>query len=71
MNDKDKTPVTGGMWVKTYVVLERAIEEGYKRGWMRAHKHVDNPSVEQIEDAVVGAIMGEICEIFTFPDIER
>ena len=44
------------MKVKTLVILEQAIEEGVRRGYSRAHKHVDNPTegaiIEQIEDAV-------------------
>ena len=56
------------MRAKTYVILQRAIEEGYKRGWHRAYKYSENPSPESIEDEVTSAIMGEICEIFFFDD---
>ena len=56
------------MKVKTLVILEQAIEEGVRRGYSRAHKHVDNPTegaiIEQIEDAV----MSQIYEYFTFDD---
>lgn len=56
------------MKAKSYVIIERAIEEGYRRGWNRAYKHTDNPSPEQIEIAIKEAIMGEICEVFAFDE---
>lgn len=59
------------MRVKTYIVLERAVEEGFQRGWNRAHKHTDTPSVEVIRDAVLTAIMGDICDVFEFDGDEE
>ncbi len=56
------------MKVYLRVILEMAIEEGVRRGYSRAHKHVENPTedciIEQIEDAV----MSQIYEYFTFDD---
>jgi hypothetical protein len=53
---------------KTRVILEMAIEEGVRRGYSRAHKHVENPTegaiIEHIEDAVMSAIY----EYFTFDE---
>jgi archaeosine-15-forming tRNA-guanine transglycosylase len=53
---------------KIRVILEQAIEDGVRRGYSRAHKHVENPSedciIEQIEDAVMSAIY----EYFTFDE---
>ena len=58
------------MKAKVRVILEMAIEEGVRRGYSRAHKHVENPSedciIEQIEDAVMSAIY----EYFTFEEDE-
>ena len=54
------------MQVRTYDVLHRAVEEGFRRGWNRAHKHTDSPAHEQVEDEVISAIMGDICEVFKF-----
>lgn len=73
MDDAENTkhPVKGTMVVKAYPVLTRAVEEGFRRGWHRAHKHTDEPTLEQIEDNVVTAIMGDICEVFTFPETEE
>ena len=56
------------MKAKFRVILEMAIEEGVRRGYARAHKHVENPTegalIEQIEDAV----MSQIYEYFTFEE---
>jgi len=53
---------------KFRVILEQAIEEGVRRGWHLAHKHVENPTegaiIEHIEDAVMSAIY----EYFTFDE---
>lgn len=56
------------MKAKSYVILQRAVEEGFKRGYARAHKHTDSPSLEQLEEEVLSAIMGEICDVFSFDD---
>jgi hypothetical protein len=58
------------MKAKSYVILQRAVEEGFRRGWNRAHKHVDNPTPEAVEVEVVNAIMGDVCDVFTFDDDE-
>jgi len=53
---------------KFRVILEMAIEEGVRRGYHRAHKHVENPTegviIEQIEDNV----MSSIYEYFDFDE---
>lgn len=58
------------MRAKTYTILERAIEEGLTRGWNRAHKHTDKPSEEHIKNEILAAVMGNICEVFSFDDEE-
>jgi hypothetical protein len=54
------------MQPKSYVILERAVEEGIERGWNRAHKYVDNPDENAIRQAIGEAVMGNICEVFSF-----
>lgn len=49
---------------KTHLVLRMCIENGIALGWNRAHKHTDNPSPEQIRDAIQHAIETEIYEWF-------
>ena len=63
--------MTGGMTVKAYVVLERAVEDGFQYGWNRAHKHMDNPDREHIESEVVRAVLNSICDVFDFDDEPR
>ena len=52
---------------KTIVVLEHCINVGIVRGIERAHKHVDNPTQEQIAGAVASAIWDELYDWFNFP----
>ena len=52
-----------------YLVLSEAVEEGIAYGWMRAHKHVDNPTEESIKDAIQNAVMTSICEYFWFDSV--
>jgi hypothetical protein len=67
---KTKRPVRGGMKVRAYDVLRRALEEGAEYGWRRAHKHTDAPDEETIKDQIVTAILNEVCEYFDFDDGE-
>lgn len=50
----------------TYVILERAVEEGALMGYRRAFKHNENPSEEAIVQAVVDAVMLSVSEVFVF-----
>ena len=56
------------MKAKTLVILELAIEAGVRRGWGRAHKHVENPLPSAIMQHIDEAVMAEIHEYFTFND---
>ena len=53
---------------KTYPVLLDAVEVGTSCGIRRAHKHVTNPTNDEIATAVVDAIMSELCERFHLDD---
>jgi hypothetical protein len=55
---------------KTRVILEQAIEEGVRRGWHLAHKHVENPSEGAIIERIEDAVMSQIYEYFTFEEDE-
>ncbi len=65
---REKASVTGGMRVRAYEVLHRAVEEGVAYGWRRAPKHTDEPPEEQIKDEIVSGIMNAVCEYFDFND---
>ena len=56
------------MKVKTRVILEMAIEEGVRRGYSRAHKHVENPTEGAIIEHIEDAVMAQIYEYFTFDE---
>ncbi len=62
--------VRGGMTVRAYEVLRRAIEEGIDYGWRRAHKHTDAPGEAAIKDEVLQGILNEVCEVFAFDEVE-
>ena len=55
---------------KIYHILNLAVEEGVKRGWHRAHKHVENPSEESATESIEDAVMSAIHEYFTFDESE-
>ena len=65
-----KRPVRGGLKVRAYPVLCRAIEDGFAYGWRRAHKHIDAPDARTIEEQIVTAVVDEICQYFDFDDTE-
>jgi hypothetical protein len=59
------------MRAKEYPLLCQAVETGVKLGWNRAHKHDAEPPDDQIMEAIVTAILNEICEAFDFDDVPR
>jgi hypothetical protein len=58
------------MRVKSYRVLQRALEEGFACGWQRAHKHTDTPTKAMIEENVIREIGNAIDEVFHFDNEE-
>lgn len=55
---------------KFRVILEQAIEEGVRRGYHRAFKHVENPTEGAIIEHVEDAVMSAIYEYFDFEEDE-
>ena len=53
---------------KFRVILEQAINEGIRRGYSRAHKHVDNPTEGAIIENIEDAVMSSIYEYFDFDE---
>ena len=53
---------------KLRVILEIAIEEGVRRGYHRAFKHVENPTEGAIIEHVEEAVMSSIYEYFSFDE---
>lgn len=54
--------------IDPYPIIERAVGDGCSFGWHRAHKHVDNPSEDAIQSAIVDSIMLNLSEIMIFPE---
>ena len=59
------------MKANDYMVLERAIEEGINYGFVRAYKHTEKPSEDDVKEAVNLAVMTAICEWFSFDKDEN
>jgi hypothetical protein len=53
---------------KIRVILEQAIEDGVRRGYHRAFKHIDSPAEQTILDSIEDCVMGQIYEYFTFDE---
>lgn len=58
------------MRVKSYRVLQRALEEGFEWGWQRAHKHTDTPTKAVIEENIIREIENAIADVFHFSNDE-
>lgn len=58
------------MKVRTYKVLEHAVEVGVHYGWNRAHKHEDSPPPESIRESIIYYVMNELTEWFIVDDDE-
>ena len=54
------------MRAREYPLAEERVEIGLARGWRRAHKHVEHPSPEAIQEAQLQEVMNELCEAFDF-----
>lgn len=58
------------MRANEYRLLQECVESGISLGWARAHKHHDNPTPGQIQQAIEDAVMLEINEYFFFEAVE-
>lgn len=59
------------MKAKEYVILARAVEDGVDYGWLRAHKHADNPAEHDIKREMTEGVINAICECFEFEKREE
>jgi archaeosine-15-forming tRNA-guanine transglycosylase len=51
---------------KFRVILDQALEEGVKRGYRRAFKHIENPTEESICQHIEEQVMSSLYEYFDF-----
>lgn len=65
-----KRPVTGGIRVKSYDVMARAVEEAVAAGLHRAQKHWDTRLTDEqtaaIEEHVTREVRSGMCDWFDF-----
>jgi hypothetical protein len=54
------------MKIKSYPVIDRAVEEGIAYGYRRAFKHTDTPTEENIKIAIHDAVMNSLAEVIEF-----
>jgi hypothetical protein len=59
------------MKAKDYKLLEMAVENGVKFGYIQAYKYAENPSEEEIQYHIAEEVLNEICEWFDFDDQVR
>lgn len=53
-----------------YKLVLRCVEDGIEHGWHRAHKHVENPTPEEIKLAIDKAVTDQLCEWFRFDEFD-
>jgi hypothetical protein len=53
---------------KFSIVFDECLENGIRRGYHRAHKHVENPTEESILENIHDSVMAEFYEWFDFDD---
>lgn len=51
---------------RLYRLVVETVNDGIDYGWIRAHKHTDNPTEETIKTAIYDAITNNLCETFDF-----
>lgn len=63
-----KEKVSNGLEVDIYRIVSRAVEEGVRYGWNRAHKHTDTPSPEEIQNRIEDSVMNALSEVLIWPE---
>ena len=56
---------------KFNVILEQALEEGVKRGYRRAFKHIEDPTEESICQHIEEQVMSSLYEYFDFNEEQQ
>lgn len=66
----DLVEVKATVRVNAYRVIAEAVEHGVAYGYMRAHKHDDDPEEGHIRMEIERSVMFELCEVLRFDDDE-
>lgn len=56
---------------KIFNLLERCVEDGVKRGYGKAFKHVENPTEGAICEHIEDCVMSQIVEWFDFEEFTQ
>lgn len=54
------------MVLKSYDIIQKAVEEGIEYGWNRAHKNGDMPSKEILIENLINNVMLSLDEVINF-----
>lgn len=65
---KKKVQAVARIRLNVYKIVERAVEEGVQYGWNRAHKHVEAPEPDFIQDTISEQVMEALDEVIRFDD---
>jgi len=52
----------------TYKIIDSTIENAIRYGYVRAHKHIENPSENHMIQEIHHAVMNDLCDILKFDD---
>lgn len=61
-----KLDVKASIQLKTYTIIQDAVERGCQYGVTRAYKHTDKPSFESIVQECESAVMNALCDVIDF-----
>jgi hypothetical protein len=59
-------PTSVRLRIDPYQLVREAVEGAIRYGYHRAHKHTDNPSEEQVIEAIQISVMGALCDVLDF-----
>jgi hypothetical protein len=65
-----KIVVDGTVKVRVYNYVDEKMEDAIAYGYMRAYKHTDTPTEDQVKYEIHNSIMNSLCDIFVFGEDE-
>ena len=58
------------LFLKTYSIIERAVEEGVAYGIRREYKYVDNPTEAVLQENIEREVMNALSEVIDYEKYE-
>lgn len=59
------------MKANEYQVLQTAVDEGVSWGFARAYKYTEEPTEDQLREAIKQAVLDSICDWFKFDESDN